>query len=92
MAKRTTPEIVTKKSSVGLIDVYAPPVALLCKLGSIVVHVDEAAGVGGHHFDWVAIRSLLADREVQDWIEAMSRHGLVPVKRYFPPSSSEGGR
>ncbi len=82
-AKATSkgPEVATKKSSVSLIDIYAPPVGLLCKLGSIVVHVEEGAGAGGHDFDWIALRSLLADREVQDWIEAMGKSGLVPVKR-----------
>jgi hypothetical protein len=62
-------------------DVYAPPVRLLAKLGSIVVHVDEAAGKGGHEFDWAAIRSLLADREVQDWLVGMDAAGLLPKKR-----------
>lgn len=79
--KYAGPKVVTKKSSVGMIDVYAPPVRLLAKLGSIIVHVEEGSGAGGHQFDWSAIRSLLADREVQDWIEVMGKHGLVPVKR-----------
>lgn len=79
--KRREPEVVTKKTSVGFIDVLSPPVALLAKLGSIVVHIDEAAGDSGHHFDWAALRSLLADREVQDWVEAMGKRGLLPLKR-----------
>lgn len=62
-------------------DMHAPPIALLCKLGSIVVHVDEGAGEGGHQFDWTAVRQLLADREVQQWIEAMTKAGFLPVKR-----------
>lgn len=60
---------------------YAPPVGLLCKLGSIVVHVDEATGDRPHEYDWTAIRSLLADREVQAWIEGMTKAGFMPVKR-----------
>lgn len=64
-----------------LCDLYAPPVSLLCKLASIAVHVDEATSDDAHHFDVAALRSLLADREVQDWLEAMGKEGLAPVKR-----------
>lgn len=64
-----------------MMNVLAPEVSLLAKIGSIVVHIDEAAGDGGHHFDWIAIRSLLADQEVQFWIAAMGKRGFVPVKR-----------
>lgn len=65
----------------GIVDTFAPPIALLAKVGSILVHVDEAVGAGGHEFDWVAVRSLLADREVQEWLEGMRAKGLLPVKR-----------
>lgn len=73
----------TKASSAvrQMVDCFAPPVGLLAKLGSIIVHVDEAAGEGGHEFDWVAIRSLMADREVQEWLVAMGNKGLLPKKR-----------
>lgn len=62
-------------------DTFAPPVALLAKIGSILVHVDEGLSDGGHHYDWTAVRSLLADREVQGWLESMAAKALVPVKR-----------
>ena len=62
-------------------DVYAPPVRLLAKLGSIVVHVDEGHGEGGHRFDWAAVGSLIADREVQEWLEGMDAKGLLPKRR-----------
>lgn len=73
----------TKSSSTirALADIYAPPIGLLCKLGSIVVHVDEGAGAGGHDFDWVAVRSLIADREVQDWLTGMDAAALLPKRR-----------
>lgn len=63
------------------IDTYAPPIALLCKLGSIAVHIDEALGEGGHDFDIIALRQLLGDRDVQTWIEAMTKAGFLPQKR-----------
>lgn len=81
MSKRSKPNIVTEKSPVGTIDVYAPPAGLLDKVGFILFHLDEAADEDGHQFDWVAIRWLLADREVQDWLGAMGKHGVVPMKR-----------
>ncbi len=65
----------------GMVDVFAPPVSLLCKLGSIVVHVDEGSGAGGHAYDWAAVRSLIADREVQDWLVGMDGSGLLPKRR-----------
>lgn len=64
-----------------MVDVFAPPVSLLAKLGSIVVHVDEGAGEGGRAFDWAAIGSLIADREVQDWLTGMDNKGLLPKRR-----------
>jgi hypothetical protein len=65
----------------AMADVYAPPVGLLAKLGSIVVHVDEGSGTGGHDFDWQAVRSLIADREVQEWLIGMDGKGLLPKRR-----------
>jgi len=65
----------------AMADVFAPPVSLLAKIGSIIVHIEEGAGAGGHDFDWVVVRSLLADREVQDWLGGMRAKALLPVKR-----------
>lgn len=61
-----------------------PSPALLAKLGSIIVHADEAASVHGHEFDRVAFRALLADPEVREWIEHMETLAMVPVKRNKP--------
>lgn len=65
----------------GIVDTFAPPIGLIAKVGSILVHVDEGLSDDGHRFDWTAVRSLLADREVQQWITALQSHALVPVKR-----------
>lgn len=65
----------------SMIDTFAPPVQLLAKLGSIIVHIEEGLGDDWHHFDLTATRSLLADREVQEWLESMRAKALVPVKR-----------
>jgi hypothetical protein len=70
-----------QRRTATMIDVFAPQVALIAKLGSILVHVEEGLSDGGHHFDWTATRSLLADREVQQWIEGLRAQALVPVKR-----------
>ena len=48
-----------------------PSLSLLCKLGSIAVHVDEALSAEGHPFDWAATRGLIEDPEVKQWIADM---------------------
>lgn len=62
-------------------DPLAPSASLLCKLASVIVHADEAAGEKGHEFDIDALRSALKDQEVSDWIDAMAKLALVPLKR-----------
>jgi hypothetical protein len=60
----------------------APPLRLLVKLGSIVVHADEATTPNADHpLDVSAIRALLADDEVQRWLAQMHEEALLPVKR-----------
>lgn len=58
-----------------------PSLSLLTKLGSIVIHADEATSEGAHQFDIEAIRSLLSDQEVKDWLAAMNDLALLPKKR-----------
>lgn len=62
-------------------DIYTPSIGLVAKLGSIIVHVEEGVSANGHDFDWMAIRSLLSDREIKAWMSACRRRGLLPVKR-----------
>lgn len=59
----------------------SPGPALLCKLASLAVHIDELYSAGGHEFDRAAINSLVNDREVQQWLEEMTKLGMAPVKR-----------
>ena len=58
-----------------------PGMSLLCKLGSALVHAEELAGPGGHEFDSVALAQAMADPEVTDWLAAMRRMALLPLKR-----------
>ena len=58
-----------------------PSISLLSKLGSIAVHVDEAASPNGHRLDASAIAALLRDPEVTQWLDAMRHMALLPVKR-----------
>lgn len=57
----------------------APSLALLCKLGSIAVHMDEACADTAHAFDIIASKALLDDPEVKEWIKAMGIY--LPLKR-----------
>lgn len=58
-----------------------PNVTLLVKLGSIAVHVEELASPTGHHFDKIAVASLLNDPEVKEWIAQMNAMAMIPRKR-----------
>jgi hypothetical protein len=59
----------------------APPARVLCKIGSIITHVEEAVSNGGHVFDLIALQALLVDPEVQRWLGAMGSRALIPLKR-----------
>jgi hypothetical protein len=61
-----------------------PSPALLVKLGSIIVHFDEATEPGAHEFDLHTARQLLADPEVAAWMKAMTAAAMLPVKRSTP--------
>lgn len=63
-------------------DPLKPDPGLLVKLGSAVVHADEAMSADGHAADEAAFRSILADPEVSDWIAQMNASALLPVKRH----------
>ena len=56
-----------------------PSLTLLCKLGSIAVHVDEALSDDSHSFDWTVIHELIDDPEVKQWVSDMG--ALLPKKR-----------
>ena len=61
-------------------DPLKPSPALLCKLGSILVHAEELHSPTGHHFDIAAMRSAW-DADVQEWMDQMGKMGFLPVKR-----------
>jgi hypothetical protein len=58
-----------------------PTMQILCKLGSIARHVEEANGPGGKQFDVEAATGLVEDHEVQAWMAEMDKLALLPVKR-----------
>lgn len=62
-------------------DVFNPSPALLCKLGSIAVHVEEMLSPDGHAFDRIALDNLLKDEEVKAWLKEMDRLAMLPKKR-----------
>ena len=61
-----------------------PSPALLVKLGSIIVHFDEATESGAHAYDLMTARQLLADPEVSEWMQQMQVAAMLPVKRSTP--------
>lgn len=62
-------------------DPLKPSAQLLIKLGSIIVHQEEALSSNGHPFDVVALKTVREDPEVVSWLESKSEMGLLPVKR-----------
>lgn len=62
-------------------DPLKPSVQVLIALGSIAVHVDEATSSKAHHFDIIAAKSALETPGVREWIKAMDKLALLPLKR-----------
>lgn len=58
-----------------------PSNTLVCKLGSAIVHADEALSPHGVPEDVQAFRALLNDPDLQSWMKRMAEMGLLPVKR-----------
>ncbi len=54
---------------------------LAVKLGSIAVHADEMLSENRHRFDVAALRTLLDDKEVKEWLAAMDAKAFLPKKR-----------
>ena len=70
-----------KKETILATNPLRPPASLLCKLGSIVIHSEEARSSGGHYFDEIVLDGLLQDVEVGAWLTAMREMAMLPVKR-----------
>jgi hypothetical protein len=67
-----------------------PTPALLCKLGSIMMHAAEMMAPHGHTFDRIALEQLLDDPEVREWQKAMDGMGMLPKMRHgFEKSSGK---
>jgi len=58
--------------------------ALASKLASIHAHMEELLSPGGHPFDAHALRTLLEDSEVEEWMGRMRSLAMVPVLRQSP--------
>lgn len=61
-------------------DPLKPSVTTLVKIGSLLVHYQEARDTG-HAFDAIACRQLENDPEVKEWLKSMTDLALLPVKR-----------
>ena len=61
-------------------DPLNPDLTVLVKLASIAVHAEEMLSSGSHAFDVAALRTLLVDTDVKEWLASMDP-ALLPVKR-----------
>lgn len=68
-----------KKEVKAALDALKPSAALLSKLGSMIVHADEAFSPDGREVDKVAFYDLLRQQDVQNWMKGMG--ALLPLKR-----------
>lgn len=64
-----------------MLNPLTPSAAVLCKLGSIIVHIEEGLSSKGHHFDMIALTQLIQDEEVSQWLAAMDQLAFIPKKR-----------
>lgn len=51
------------------------------KIGSALVHADEALDPGGHPFDVQTFAALMKDPAVVAFLDVLRRMALLPVKR-----------
>ena len=58
-----------------------PSLALMAKLGSIAGHVEEYLSPESHPFDRLALRGLIEDPEVRQFMDDMRKLALIPVRR-----------
>ena len=65
-----------------------PTDSLLCKLGSLIVHLEEHAETG-HPFDRTAYAAIRSDAEIEQWFADMAKLGLLPIRR--PTDNSRAG-
>lgn len=69
------------KAEKQAVDPFKVGPALLVKLGSYIVHIQEAKALGGHEFDWAAAKTIEDDAEVKAWLGALDAQGFLPKKR-----------
>ncbi len=62
-------------------DPFKPSASLLAKLGSLIVHYQEALSSKGHQYDHAAIATLETDPEVFEWLIRMDGMSMIPRKR-----------
>lgn len=62
-------------------DPFKLEASLAAKVGSILVHIEEATSDDGHPFDMEAVKALIRQPDVVAWIASLQKIALVPVKR-----------
>jgi hypothetical protein len=63
------------------VECLKPNPSVLIKLGSIYIHIEEAMNKKAHNFDVLALKQLLDDPELKEWIKQMDNLALIPKKR-----------
>lgn len=66
---------------VAVSDPLNPSPALLAKLGSVLIHIEEFMRPGGHDYDGIVLTQLLEDEEVLEWRSQMDALAMIPKLR-----------
>lgn len=62
-------------------DPLKPSPAVLVRLGSALIHAEEAMSPTGEEVDRFGFAQLMKDPLVVEWIEGMNGLAMLPVKR-----------
>jgi hypothetical protein len=69
------------KEEVVVVKKMEVPLTLLMKLGSAAVHCEELFSEKRHKFDLEALKTVVFDKEVQEFLKSKEMEALLPVKR-----------
>ena len=70
-----------KKKKAKKPDPLKPSPDVLVRLGSALVHAEEAMSPSGHPIDRAEFEQLMKDPLVKEWMDGMNAMAMLPVKR-----------
>lgn len=62
-------------------NIKLPNLSCAVKLASLVTHIEEYLSSNPHEYDVIAIKGILDDKEVQEYVAYLKEYGLGVMKR-----------